>query len=151
LDTPLLANGVVVVPKGAEAIGRVIEVSPSGRFRGRPVIALELTALNFDGKSIAIQTSTHREGGSSRTKETSKIAGGGTAAGTIIGAIVGHPWLGAGVGVATGFVVQTVRKPEDIQIPVESMLVFTLQTPLPVDTPDPFEPNGLQGESQAPW
>ena len=53
--------------------------------------------------------------------------------GTIVGALAGAPWVGIGLGAATGFAVQTVRGPEQVQIPAESILVFTLQSPLPLE------------------
>jgi hypothetical protein len=136
VDSPLTIDGKIVVPKGAEAIGRVIEIAPSGRFKGRPTIAVELTALNYEGKSVAVQTSTYREGGASRGRQTAKIAGGGTLAGAVVGAIAGHPWIGTSVGAAAGFVVQAVRGPQAIRIPAETMLVFTLQSPLPLEGAD---------------
>jgi hypothetical protein len=133
LDAPLSVDGKVVVPKGAEAIGRVTEMQTAGRFRGRPTIGVELTALNFEGKSVAVRTSAYREGGASRGRQTAKIAGGSTALGTIVGAACGAPWIGVGMGAAAGMMVQTVRGPEEIRIPAESLLVFTLQSPLSLD------------------
>ena len=130
LDVPVTIGGNVVIPKGAEAIGRVTNIQPSGRLRGRARIAVELTALNFEGKSVAVRTSTYQEGGAARGKQTARIAGGSTAAGTLIGTVGGAPWLGAGLGAAAGMVVQTVRGPSQIRIPAESLLMFTLQSPL---------------------
>lgn len=130
LDSPVMVNGNVVIPKGAEAIGRVTEIQASGRIRGRAVIAVELTALNFDGKSIAVRTSSYQEDSAARGKQTAKIAGGSTLLGTLVGAVAGVPWIGTGVGAAAGMVVQTVRGPSQIRIPAESLLLFTLQSPL---------------------
>ncbi len=132
-ELPLVVDGKIVVPKGAEAIGRITDVGSSGRLKGRPMIVVELTALNFLGKSVAIRTSTYQEGGISRGRQTAKIAGGATALGTVIGMVGGAPWLGAGLGAAAGMVVQTVRGPGQIRIPAESLLMFTLQSPLPMD------------------
>jgi len=133
VDSPITLNGNVVVPKGAEAIGRITEVKSSGRFRGRSEISVELTALNFDGKSVAIRTSAHQEDTPSRTTRTAKLAGGGAAVGAIFGLIGGAPWLGTGVGAAAGAVVEVVRGPKPVLIPTESLLLFTLQSPLPLD------------------
>ena len=133
VDSPLTVDGKVVVPKGAEAIGKLTDVQASGRIKGRSLIAVELTSLNFEGKSVAVQTSAYQEGGPSRVKQTAKIAGGATVLGTIVGAVAGAPWIGIGVGAAAGFVVQTVRGPAQIRIPAESILVFTLLSPLPLE------------------
>ena len=132
LAAPVTINGKVVIPKGAEAIGRVTDVRSSGRFRGRPLVVVELTALNFDGNSVAIRTSAYQESGAARGKQSLKLAGGGTALGTVIGAVAGAPFLGSALGAAGGMLMQTVRGPSDVQIPAESLLVFTLQSPLPI-------------------
>lgn len=133
LNAPVTMNGTVVIPKGAEAIGRITDVESSGRLRGRAILAVELTAVNFDGKSLAIHTSIFQEGSASRSKQTMKIAGGATAIGTVVGLIGGAPWIGTGVGAAAGMVVQTVRGPAQIRIPAESLVSFTLLSPLPIE------------------
>lgn len=137
LDSPLMVDGKVAVPRGAEAIGRLTAVEPAGHVKGRPMLAVELTALNFDGKSVAVRTSSYQEVGSSRGKQTAEVAGGGALLGTIIGAISGGKKgavIGAGAGAAGGTIVQTVRGTERIRIPAESLVIFTLQSPIQVNT-----------------
>ncbi len=136
VDTPLMVDGQTVVPRGAEAIGRLTVVEHSGRIRGRSMIAMELTALNYDGKSVSIQTGAYQEAGDSRGKQTAKLGGGGAVIGTLIGAIAGGAagsLIGAGVGAAGGAIVQTVRGSQTIKLPAESLLVFTLQSPIPLE------------------
>lgn len=136
VDTPVSVNGKVVVPQGAEAIGRVTSVIQSGRFRGRPVVMLELTALNFGGHSVAVLTSAHQELGDSRGKQTAMLTGGGGALGTVIGAIAGGGvgfLLGSSIGAAGGAVVQAVRGPQPVRIPAESLMLFTVQSPVNVE------------------
>ena len=134
VDAPLIVDGKTVVPKGAEAIGRITELQEPGHFKGRPYIAVELTALNFDGKSVTVRTSSYQEAGPSRTKQSVMLIGGGTAVGTVIGALAGAPWLGIRVGAAAGLVANTVRgRQSQIRIPAESLVLFTLQSPLPVE------------------
>jgi hypothetical protein len=136
VDTAVTINGKVAVPQGAEAIGRVTSVSQPGRLRGRAVVLLELTALNFDGKSIPILTSAHQETGGSRGKQTALYAGGGGLIGTVIGAIAtGGAWflIGSGIGVAGGTVVQAVRGSEPLRIPAESLMLFTVQSPVSLE------------------
>ena len=136
VDTAVTINGKVVVPQGAEAIGRVTSVSQPGRFRGRAVVLLELTTLNFGGKSVGILTSAHQESGGSRGKQTALYAGGGSLIGTVIGAIAtgGAGFLiGSGIGAAGGAVVQAVRGAEPLRIPAESLMLFTVQSPVSLD------------------
>jgi len=136
VDTPVTVNGTVVVPQGAEAIGRVTSVIQPGRFRGRPVIMLEITAVNFDGRSVAVLTSSHQEMGDSRGKQTAMFAGGGSAVGTVIGTIAGGGvgfLLGSSIGAAGGAVVQAVRGAQPVRIPAESLMLFTMQSPVNVE------------------
>lgn len=138
VDAPVTVNGRVVIPVGAEAIGRLNYVEQPGRFRGRAVMAMELTALNFDGKSVAVLTSTHQEAGGSRGRQTATYTGGGGALGTLFGAMAGGSpgfLIGAAIGAAGGAVVQAVRGPDPVRIPAESLLLFTLQSPITLDTP----------------
>ena len=44
LNSPLRVNGRIVIPQGAEAIGRLTVVEQGGRIRGHAKLALELTA-----------------------------------------------------------------------------------------------------------
>ena len=136
VDTAVAVNGKVVVPQGAEAIGRVTSVVQPGRFRGRPMVMMELTALNFDGRSVGILTSAHQEQGGSRGKQTAMFAGGGGALGTVIGTIAGGGvglLIGSGIGAAGGAVVQAVRGAEPLRIPAETLMLFTVQAPVAVE------------------
>ena len=136
VDTALTVDGRVVLPVGAQAIGRLTAIEQPGRFRGRAAVTLELTAINFDGKSVAILTSTYQEQGNARGKQTATFAGGGGLLGTLMGAVAGGPaaWLiGAGVGAAGGAVVQAVRGPQPVRIPAESLMLFTLLSPITLD------------------
>ncbi len=136
VDTALTVDGRVVLPVGAQAIGRLTAIEQPGRFRGRAAVTLELTAINFDSKSVAILTSTYQEQGNARGKQTAIFAGGGGLLGTLLGAMAGgNPeWLiGAGVGAAGGAVVQAVRGPQPVRIPAESLMLFTLLSPITLD------------------
>ena len=136
VDTPVSVNGRVAVPQGAEAIGRLTSISQAGRLRGRAVVMLELTALNFDGKSIPLLTSSHVESGNSRGKQTAMYAGGGGLVGTIIGSIAAGPagfLIGSSIGAASGTVMQAVRGPQPLRIPAESLMIFTVQSPVALE------------------
>jgi hypothetical protein len=112
-------------------IGRLVSVERAGRFQGRPAVTLELTALNFEGQSVAIQTSAHQERGASQTKRTLLLSGGGAVLGTVIAAVAGGGiLLGSNVGGAAGTIAQAVRGGKDLRIPAEALMTFTLQTPI---------------------
>src|SRR3989338_7198714 len=47
VDSPLVVEGKTLVPKGAEAIGRLVSVVQAGRPPGGPMLGLGLTAPNL--------------------------------------------------------------------------------------------------------
>ena len=131
VEEALMVEGKTLIPKGAEAIGRLVSVERAGRFQGRPVLTMELTALNFEGQSVAIQTSAYQQAGQSQTKRTMILAGGGAVLGTVISVVAGGGiLLGSNVGGAAGTAIQAVRGEKDLRIPAEALMTFTLQSPI---------------------
>ena len=64
-------------------------------------------------------------------------AGGGGLAGTVIGTIAAGPagfLLGSSIGAAGGVVVQAVRGAQPLRIPAETLMVFTVQSPVSLET-----------------
>ena len=53
---PMKVNGKVVVPAGAEALGRVVEAMPQGRFKGAAQLRLVLETVTLDKDSYDVQT-----------------------------------------------------------------------------------------------
>jgi len=135
LDTPITINDKVIVPQGADIEGRVAELKSAGHFAGKPAIALELTALNVNGRRYSLHTNQYSREGSSRGKNTAAKVGGGAALGTIIGAIAGGgkgAAIGGVIGAGAGGGVQAASKAPAIHVPSEALLSFTLESPLTV-------------------
>ena len=133
LDAPLVSGDQVVVPRGAEVIGRLVQVKSAGRISGRSEISLELTQITVAGKEYPLQTATMEEQGASRGKRSAAVIGGGAGLGALIGAVAGGgkgAAIGAGVGAATGTVAQGVTKGQQIRLPSETRLDFRLLEPL---------------------
>jgi len=133
LDAPLVSDDRVVVPRGAEVIGRLVQVKAAGRISGRSEISLELTQITVAGKEYPLQTATMEEQGASRGKRSAAVIGGGAGLGALIGAVAGGgkgAAIGAGVGAATGTVAQGVTKGQQIRLPSETRLDFRLLEPL---------------------
>lgn len=136
LAEPLIAGDTVIAPKGALVHGRVAESDPGGRVSGRARIAVRLASVELeDGKTVALATNTvAREAQSSKKKDAVKV-GVGAGLGAAIGAIAGGG-KGAGIGAAagagagTGAVLATRGDPA--VIPAESVLTFTLRSPVSV-------------------
>jgi BON domain-containing protein len=135
LDSPLEVDGRVVVPAGAEVVGRVAEDKSAGHFAGKSKIALELTRMTFHGHSYSLVTDQYNREGTSRGKRTAATIGGGSALGAVIGAIAGGgkgAAIGAVAGAGAGTAVQGATKGQQVKVEPEAVLAFRLQDPVTV-------------------
>ncbi|MDT7816436.1 MAG: hypothetical protein QOJ42_6352 [Acidobacteriaceae bacterium] len=136
LESPLMADGQVVVPKGAEIEGKIEELKTAGHFAGKSEIVLVLTKLSFSGKSYEIQTDQYTQGGASRGKRTAETVGGGAAVGALIGGLASGgkgALIGAGLGAGAGTGVQAITKGQQVHLASESVLQFRLSNPITVE------------------
>lgn len=130
LEQPILLDGFTIVPKGADVYGRLTQASEAGKIQGRSQLKLELTGIVVRGQTYPLVTGEYSVAGSSRGASTAKRVGGATAAGAVIGAIAGGgrgAAIGAGVGAGAGTAVQVVTRGEQVHVPSETLLEFTLQ------------------------
>jgi hypothetical protein len=135
LDSPLAVDGEVAIPSGYDVEGHLVEVKSAGKFAGQSVVALQLDRISAGGKYYSLQTDQYRRQGSSRGKNTAAKVGAGAGIGAIIGAIAGGgkgAAIGAAAGGGLGGGVQAATKGQQIKLPSETVLNFTLQTPLTV-------------------
>ena len=112
-----------------------MEVKSAGKFAGQSVVALQLDRISAGGKYYSLQTDQYRRQGSSRGKNTAAKVGAGAGIGAIIGAIAGGgkgAAIGAAAGGGLGGGVQAATKGQQIKLPSETVLNFTLQAPLTV-------------------
>ncbi len=135
LDSPLATEGDVAIPSGYDVEGHVVDVKSAGKFAGKSELVLQLDRIKVRGRSYSIQTDQYQRAGSSRGVNTAKKVGAGAAIGAIIGGIAGGG-KGAGIGAAAGGGlgggVQAATKGQQINLPSEMLLTFTLQSPLTV-------------------
>jgi hypothetical protein len=135
LESPLVVDNDVVVPRGADIYVRLVSASSAGRMKGKSELHLELVKMEFQGRSYPLESSTYSVTGSSRGKNTAAKVGGGAALGAIIGALAGGgkgAGIGAGVGAAGGAIYQGATKGKQIKIPAETKLDFELEQPVTV-------------------
>jgi hypothetical protein len=135
LNSPLSVEGEVAIPAGYDVEGHLVEVKSAGKFAGQSVVILQLDRISVGSKSYSIQTDQYKREGSSRGKNTAAKVGAGAAIGAIIGGIAGGG-KGAGIGAAAGGGlgggVQAATKGQQIKLPSETVVNFTLQNPLTV-------------------
>jgi len=136
LESPIVAQGRVIVPKDADVDGQILDLKSAGHFAGRSEIALALTGLSFSGKSYEIETDQYKKEGASRGTRTAETVGGGAAVGALIGGLTGGgkgAAIGAGIGAGAGTGVQAVTRGQQVRLPSESVLEFRLSAPVTVE------------------
>ena len=135
LDSPLSVDGDVVIPSGYDVEGHVVDVQSAGKFQGRSLLKLQLDRISVGTKYYNIQTDQYSRQGSSRGKNTAEKVGAGAIIGGIIGGIAGGgkgAAIGAASGGGIGGGVQAATKGQQIKLPSETVLNFTLQASVSV-------------------
>ena len=135
LNNPITIDGQVVVPSGSDVTGHLADVKSAGKFAGQSLVALQLDSLSSGGQTYNIQTDQFKKEGSSRGKNTAEKVGAGAGIGALIGALAGGgkgAAIGAAAGGGVGGGVQAATKGQQIKLASETVLNFTLQTPVTV-------------------
>jgi BON domain-containing protein len=152
LNAPLTSDGQEAVPAGIELVGHLVGVKSAGKFAGQSEVVLQLDSLSSGGKTYSLQTDQYKKQGSSRGKNTAEKVGGGAIIGGIIGAIAGGgkgAAIGSAAGAGVGGGVQAATKGQQIKLPSETVLNFTLQAPITVVQAAPADANRKKlGDSQ---
>jgi hypothetical protein len=133
VDEPVVMNGQTVIPRGADALVKLVEDQQSGKFEGKTILTLALVDLTINGQTIDTTTGAVSQASSSRGARTAGVVGGGTALGAIIGGLAGGgrgAAIGAASGAAAGTGAQVITKGQQVKIPPETRLNFTLQQPI---------------------
>jgi len=151
LNAPLTSDGEEAVPAGVEVVGHLVEVKSAGKFAGQSDVVMQLDSLSFGGRTYNLQTDQYSKKGNSRGKNTAEKVGAGAAIGGIIGALAGGgkgAAIGAAAGAGVGGGVQAATKGQQIKLPSETVLNFTLQQPITVVQAQPANGNRpkLQGQ-----
>ena len=135
VESPVVEGDHVVIPRNSDARLRLVDARTSGRMTGRSELQVELIGLTVGGVPYSVQSSVHEQQGTSRSTRTAQTVGGGAVLGALIGAIAGGgkgAAIGTAVGAGSGTAVQAITHGEQVKIPPETKLEFTLRTPLTV-------------------
>jgi hypothetical protein len=130
LEETLSVDGNVVVPKGADVYGRLDESKQTGTFAGKSQLKLQLTGIVINGQTLPLVTGEYEVSGKSKGESTAKRTVGGAAIGSLIGALAGGgkgAGIGAGTGAGVGAASEIITKGDQVKIPSETLLDFTLQ------------------------
>ena len=135
LDSPIVVDDQIIVPAGADMEVKLTTAKSAGHMTGQSTLSLELVRMEFQGKSYTLASDPYLKKGSSRGKRTAETVGGGAVLGTLLGAVIGGgkgAAIGAATGAGAGGVVQGTTKGQQIKIPSESKLDFTLEQPVEI-------------------
>jgi hypothetical protein len=132
LDQPVMLDGNAVIPRGADAVVKLVDQKDSGKMTGRDSLTLALQSVTINGRVVDLNTQTVSQESGSQGAKTAKVAGGTAAVGAIIGAIAGGgkgAAIGAGAGAAAGAGSQVILGGQRVRIPSETRLTFVLDNP----------------------
>jgi hypothetical protein len=135
IATPIVSGGKVLLPKGAEVLGKVVEAVPQGRFKGGAALTLALESVTISGDAHDIKTSSVSRSLKGKGKRTATFIGGGAGGGALIGGLAGGgkgALIGAALGAGAGTAGAAYTGDKEIVLPAESALSFTLTEPLTI-------------------
>jgi hypothetical protein len=133
LDEPLVIGGRTIAARGANVTTKLVSVEEAGRISGRSELALVLYDITINGRRYEITTEEVSQQGASRGSQSATRIGGLAAIGAVIGAIASGgkgAAQGAAAGAGAGTAIQVLTHGENVQIPAETRLEFTLARPL---------------------
>jgi hypothetical protein len=145
----LVIGNLIAIPQGTTILGRVIDAKDAAHFRGASLLSIELTRIDLHGDHVAIVTDSYEKQGAARGKNSAAKVGGGAVLGTLIGALAGGgkgAAIGAIAGAGAGGAVQGATRGQQVEIPSETLVNFSLQSPITVNparfvgTPAPANP-----------
>lgn len=128
LDDPIMMEGNVVVPRGADVELVAAKVEQGGRMKGSDLIQLKVDHIVVRGRVIPVVTSLSESKTGGEGKKTTRKILGGAGLGAIIGGIAGGGTgaaIGALAGGAGGTALSAAGKPH-LKIPAETRLEFQL-------------------------
>jgi hypothetical protein len=135
IDDPVTVDGMVVIPRNADASVQIARVEQAGAISGSDEVALKLHSIVVDGKTYELATNYAEVKGEGQGKRTAKTTAVTTGIGAVVGGIIGGgkgAMIGAGAGAGTGVAVSAARG-KTLRIPSESRLDFVLRAPLAIE------------------
>jgi len=135
LEAPLVVGDRVIAARGSDARVRLINAESAGHITGRSELQLELVGLTVRGTSYTTESGYYEQHGGSRGQRSAETIGGGAVMGALIGGLLGRgkgAAIGSGVGAGAGTVAQVSTRGQQVKVPSETKLDFTLKQPLVV-------------------
>jgi hypothetical protein len=135
LSGPVVVQNRTVLPKGATAYVKLVDVDNASSLKGRSRLMLQLDRVVAPSGTYIVHSGVVSFSGSSQGKKTAKSAGVGALVGGGVGALFGGgkgAAIGAGLGAGTGVATRAFKGPHPVRIGSESLVNFRLTAPVRV-------------------
>jgi hypothetical protein len=136
VDDPVMINGTIVIPRGANAHLQAAKVEQSGKMKGSDKIVLKMNAFAFGGTVYEVTTTQVETKSKGQGKKTGGLIGGGAGLGAIIGGIAGGGQgaaIGAAIGAGGGAAIAAGGE-DHLKLPAETRLQFELNAAVKVSS-----------------
>jgi hypothetical protein len=131
-------GGMTTIPAGSPVSGTVVEANPSGKVKGRALIALRFNRVIVANTPYTIQTARIvREAEATKTEDAKKV-GIGAGAGAVIGAIAGGKKgaaIGTAVGAGAGGGAVLATKGKEVSLGSGAAIKTTIEAPVKINAP----------------
>jgi hypothetical protein len=131
LAQSVVVHGVNVIRAGATVTGTVVAAKGQGRFKGAGDLGIAVRRVG----SYSVSTSSYEATAKGKGKRTAGFIGGGGGGGALIGGLAGGgkgALIGGLLGAGAGTAGAAFTGNKDITVPAESVVTFTLATPITV-------------------
>ena len=135
IETPVVVGDRVVIQRNCDARVRLVQATSAGHMSGRSELKAELVSVTTGGQTYQLETGYYQQAGASRGTRTAETVGGGAVLGALIGAIAGHgkgAAIGSVAGAGAGTAVEAGTHGQQVKIPSETKLDFTLKSPVTI-------------------
>jgi hypothetical protein len=135
LDSPIVVGDRVVASRGADARVRLASAKSAGHIEGQSQLQLELINVTLNGVPYETHSGYYEQHGGSRGTRSAETIGGGAVLGAVLGGILGRgkgAAIGSIAGAGAGTAVQVSTKGQQVKVPSETKLDFTLKDPVTV-------------------
>jgi hypothetical protein len=136
LDQDLVTDREVIIPSGSRVTGKLAEVEPPGKTKGRARLTIRLEEIFRGDVRYSIRTNhITLEAESTKGKDVVKV-GAATAVGAVLGAILGGKKgaaIGSASGAGAGAAGVLLTRGRHVEIPSERLFSFRLEETLEVE------------------
>jgi len=135
LESDLKVGEALVASRGSRVYGRLVEVEKAGSMSGKALLKLELTDILINDQIVPLSTAAYEVDG--KSAGTLKQIGGSAGIGALIGAVADGgegALIGAAIGAGVGTAIAAATPGEQVKIPAQTLLDFTLDRPFTVGT-----------------